>query len=92
VHIASGVRLITHNALALGLRHTYPIMQIFGRITVGDDTTLGLNAIILPGTVIGRNCFRISNGTCSKVHGSVRASQRSFLLCSLPPFWSGSTH
>jgi acetyltransferase-like isoleucine patch superfamily enzyme len=57
VHIASGVRFVTHNALAVRLRHTFPNMQVFGPMAVGDDTIIGLNAIILPGTVIGRNCF-----------------------------------
>jgi len=57
VAIASGVRFITHNALAFRLRPKYRDLQVFAPITVGDDTIIGLNAIILPGTVIGKNCL-----------------------------------
>jgi acetyltransferase-like isoleucine patch superfamily enzyme len=57
VAIASGVRFITHNGLAFRLRQTYPDVQLFAPITVGDDTIIGLNAIVLPGTAIGKGCF-----------------------------------
>jgi acetyltransferase-like isoleucine patch superfamily enzyme len=57
VAIASGVRFITHNALAFRLRLTHPNLQAFAPITVGDDSIIGLNAIILPGTVIGKGCL-----------------------------------
>ena len=57
VGIASGVRFITHNALAFRLRQTYPDLQVFAPITVGDDTIIGLNAIVLPGTAIGKGCL-----------------------------------
>ncbi len=68
VGIASGVRFITHNALAFRLRETYPNFQAFAPISVGDGVIIGLNAIILPGTVIGKDCF-INAGAV--VHGSI---------------------
>jgi acetyltransferase-like isoleucine patch superfamily enzyme len=57
VAIAAGVRFITHNALAFRLRDRYANLQVFAPISVGDGTVIGLNAIILPGTVIGKDCF-----------------------------------
>lgn len=57
VAIASGVRFITHNALAFRMRPAYPDFQVFAPIRVGDDTIIGLNAIVLPGTVIGKSCL-----------------------------------
>ena len=39
------------------LRRTRPEAQHFGRIVVGDDTYIGQNCIILPGSRIGSNCI-----------------------------------
>jgi len=57
VGIAGGVKIITHNGAARILRHARPGVQSFGRVTIGDDTFIGENAIILPGTSIGRMCI-----------------------------------
>jgi NDP-sugar pyrophosphorylase family protein len=39
------------------LRAERPMIQHFGRIRVGDNTFIGENAIVLPGTTIGRDCI-----------------------------------
>ena len=57
VVIAAGVRFIPHNALAFHLRPKYPDLQVFAPITIGDETTIATNAIILGGAKIGKNCF-----------------------------------
>lgn len=57
VAIAGGTIFLTHDGAAWLLRRTRPEAQHFGRITVGDDTFIGQNCIILPGAHIGSNCI-----------------------------------
>lgn len=56
VGIAGGTQFVTHEGGVWLLRKEHPDAQIFGRITVGDDTMIGMNCIILPGTHIGSDC------------------------------------
>jgi acetyltransferase-like isoleucine patch superfamily enzyme len=67
VGISTGVRFITHDGAASITRRS-PTCKIYGRIVVGDDTFIGVNSLILPGTVIGRNCIV---GAGSVVRGTV---------------------
>jgi acetyltransferase-like isoleucine patch superfamily enzyme len=57
VGIAGGVKFITHEGAARMLRSRRPMIQAFGRISVGDNTFIGENAIVLAGTQIGRDCI-----------------------------------
>jgi acetyltransferase-like isoleucine patch superfamily enzyme len=57
VGIASGVQFITHHGIATMIRREHPEAQIFGRIRVGSDSGIGINAIILPGVEIGKGCI-----------------------------------
>jgi acetyltransferase-like isoleucine patch superfamily enzyme len=57
VGVAGGVKFLTHDGSARLLRHRRPGVQHLGRITVGTDTFIGENAIILPGTTIGVRCI-----------------------------------
>lgn len=57
VAISSGVQFITHHGLAAMIRHQHPGIQVFGRIRVGSGTGIGINAILLPGAEIGRDCL-----------------------------------
>ena len=50
------------------IRDRRPQAQLFGRIIVGDDTLIGMNCIIHPGTRIGKGCV-ISAG--SVVRGNI---------------------
>ncbi len=68
VGIAGGVKFITHNGAARLLRSGRPGIQSFGRIDIADDSFIGENAILLPGTSIGRNCI-IAAGAV--VHGPI---------------------
>jgi acetyltransferase-like isoleucine patch superfamily enzyme len=55
VSITSGVRFVSHDGGVWVFRQEYPDLDVFGRITVGNNVFIGLNAIILPGVTIGDN-------------------------------------
>jgi acetyltransferase-like isoleucine patch superfamily enzyme len=55
VAMASGVRFITHDGGGWVFREEFPDIDAVGRITVGDNVMLGMNAILLPGCEIGSN-------------------------------------
>jgi len=72
VAISSGVQFVTHEGAAWLLRRRSPNLQVFGRIRIGDDSLIGMNCIILPGTTIGSRCVvgagavvkgEVANGT-----------------------------
>lgn len=56
VGIATGTHFVTHDGIAAMLRRRLPSIQAFGPIRVGDDTIIGMNCLILPGTTIGSRC------------------------------------
>ena len=60
VRINSGVQLITHDGGCWVLRHLKQELadvDLFGRITIGDNVHIGTNALIMPGVTIGNNCI-----------------------------------
>ena len=57
VVVAGGVQFLTHDGAIVLLRRERPGAQSFAPIVVGDDTFIGQNALILPGTTIGRGCL-----------------------------------
>lgn len=67
VRITAGVKITTHDGGCWVLRHKYPELSDcdrFGRVTIGDNCHIGMNALILPGVTIGRNCIV---GACAVV-------------------------
>jgi acyl carrier protein len=68
VCIAGGVKFLTHDGAARLLRSRRAMIQSFGRIVVGDNSFIGENAILLPGTTIGRDCVI---GAGAVVHGTI---------------------
>jgi acetyltransferase-like isoleucine patch superfamily enzyme len=68
VAVAGGVKFLTHDGAARLLRSRRAMIQSFGRIVVGDNSFIGENAILLPGTVIGRDCVI---GAGAVVHGTI---------------------
>ncbi len=54
VGIAGGVKFLTHDGSAFRIRDRRPRAQRLGAIVVGDEVFIGENALLLPGTVIGR--------------------------------------
>jgi len=59
VTVTSGVVFITHDASTRLFRRRYPDMNrygnLFGPVSIGDNCFIGVNTILLPGTVIGAN-------------------------------------
>jgi len=59
VRITSGVRFITHDGGVWVLRNNkkLPNADIFGKISIGNNVHIGINAIIMPNVKIGNNCI-----------------------------------
>ncbi|MGM9900016.1 MAG: acyltransferase [Bacilli bacterium] len=60
VRINSGVMFFTHDGgvwVLRDLKEELNDIDLFGRISVGDNVHIGTNAIILPGVHIGNNCI-----------------------------------
>jgi len=57
VVVASGTRFINHDGGVWILRDRYPAINVFGRITVGNNSFIGIDCLLLPGTKIGSNCI-----------------------------------
>ncbi len=53
VAIAGGVRFVTHDGAVTRMRRQHPDIDVVAPIRVGNDTAIGLNAIIMPGVTIG---------------------------------------
>jgi acetyltransferase-like isoleucine patch superfamily enzyme len=66
VGIAPGVHFMTHDGSVFPARRIGAL--IFGRISIGDNSFVGMNSLILPGTVVGRDCII---GAGSVVGGTV---------------------
>ena len=56
VAISGGTIFLTHDGSIWLLRGRRANAQHFGKITVGDNTYIGQNCIVLPGAQIGANC------------------------------------
>lgn len=57
VHIANGVRFLTHDGGTLTVRDEVDGFVLTGDIVIGENTYLGLESIVLPGVTIGRDCI-----------------------------------
>lgn len=58
VRITNGVRFVTHDGGVWVLRNMgLNNIDIFGRITIGNNVHIGWNAIIMPNVKIGNNCI-----------------------------------
>ncbi|MDX9847989.1 MAG: acyltransferase [Tenuifilaceae bacterium] len=55
VTITRGVCFVNHDGGAAIFRNQYPNLNVYGRITVGDNVFIGINTIILPNVKIGNN-------------------------------------
>lgn len=58
VRITSGVKFVTHDGGMWVLRNNGLLenADLFGRIKIGNNVHIGINAIIMPGVTIGDNC------------------------------------
>jgi acetyltransferase-like isoleucine patch superfamily enzyme len=57
VAIAAGTVFITHDGSVRIMRDTFPDIDLFGKIKIGNNTFIGTNCLILPNTLIGSNCI-----------------------------------
>lgn len=60
VRITRGVNITTHDGGIWVLRRKYPNlaeMDRFGKVRIGDNCHIGMNALIMPGVTIGKNCI-----------------------------------
>ena len=60
VRITDGVRITTHDGGMWVLRNLYPEFKQadkFGRVKIGNNCHIGMNALIVPGITIGNNCI-----------------------------------
>jgi len=55
VTITSGVKLLTHDGSTCLAKDEKGRRYKYGRITIGDNVFIGVNAIVLPGITIGNN-------------------------------------
>lgn len=60
VRVNPGVKFITHDGgvwVLRGMKPEYQNIDLFGKITVGDNVHIGTDATIMPGVNIGSNCI-----------------------------------
>lgn len=68
VTVTSGVKFITHDGGVWVFRKEEPRIEVLAPIHIGDNVFIGVNSVILPGSVIGSN---VVIGACSLVKGEV---------------------
>lgn len=55
VTITRGVSFVNHDGGVALFRKEYPGLNVFGKITIGNNVFIGINSIILPGVTVGDN-------------------------------------
>ncbi|MFA0448941.1 acyltransferase [Vibrio breoganii] len=87
VRIAQGVKFFTHGGL-IPFRKENPTLDIFGKISVGDNVHIGDGAFILPGVKIESNCIIGAGSVVSKSvpTGSVVAGNPARIVSTLDDF------
>ena len=55
VTITRGVSFITHDGGVAVFRDKHPGLNLYGRITIGNNVFIGINSIILPNVNVGNN-------------------------------------
>jgi acetyltransferase-like isoleucine patch superfamily enzyme len=88
VAVASGARFITHDGGTWVLRPKHPSIDVLGRIVLGDNVMIGLNAIILPGVEIGANSVVAAGAVVARSvpPGSVVGGVPARVLCSISDY------
>jgi len=73
-YTSRGVDFVTHDGSVNVLRQLYPQYKkadLFGKIQIGNNVFIGINATILPNTIIGDN---VIVGAASLVKGQLRSN------------------
>lgn len=71
VTLTGDIRFITHDGGVWVLRDKYPAIDVFGKITIGNNVFIGLNSIIMPNTTVGDN---VVVGAGSIVRGNLESN------------------
>jgi acetyltransferase-like isoleucine patch superfamily enzyme len=66
VTITRGVSFVTHDGGVALFRDEYPGLNVFGKISVGNNVFIGINTTILPGISIGNNVVIGANSLINK--------------------------
>lgn len=88
--ITSGVRFLSHDYSYSVLRYKYSeLFNSLKRITIGDNVFIGVDSIILPGTVIGNNCIVGAGAIVSGCfpENKVIVGNPARVLCSIEDFY-----
>ena len=58
VRVANGTSFYTHGGIwSMRFFYNDPDLEHFGKIEIGDYTSIGANCMIMPGVKIGKNCI-----------------------------------
>jgi acetyltransferase-like isoleucine patch superfamily enzyme len=57
VAVSNGSKFITHDGSIWIMEEKHPNLDLFGPIKIGNNSFIGMDAIILPNTTIGSNCI-----------------------------------
>lgn len=74
VSTSSGVKFITHDGSVRVLRQIYPELKnidLINRICIANNVFIGIDSIILPGTIVESN---VIIGACSVVKGRLKSN------------------
>jgi acetyltransferase-like isoleucine patch superfamily enzyme len=88
VTITDGVQFITHDGGIWVFRAEDPEADVFGKIIIGDNVFIGINAIILPGVTLGPNTVVGAGSVVTKSFSGngVIAGNPAKVICSLEEY------
>ncbi len=91
VTIVNGVRILTHDGgvKIVGNMGLCQKPDLFGKVVIGNNVFIGVNAIIMPGITIGDNCVIGAGSVVTKdiPSGSVVAGVPSRIICTVNDYY-----
>ena len=92
VLITAGVKFITHDSGAVVAKRMGfgpNEMDLFGRISLGNNVVIGMNSILLPGSGTGNNCVVGAGSVVTKKFGDnlVIAGNPAKVICTMENYF-----